>query len=186
MTSTSTQYQRWITSSQIDWLNISMRLSRTQLSSKSLALALTWDFIITIHISIIAFSSWGYRDNSTGMWSGMIGELVTQQADLGASPLFLTSDRIGVIDYLTCTSQTRSKFVFRSPKLSFTDNVFLLPFDRYVWSCLIALVFVAAGILFVASVAEWKAKIQEFDRNLKIMPSLSENFFSNFYWSLNF
>lgn len=104
----------------------------------------------------------------------MIGELVTQKADLGASPLFLTSDRIGVIDYLACTSQTRSKFVFRSPKLSFTDNVFVLPFDRYVWSSLIALVFIAAGILFVASVVEWKAKIQEFDKNSHLQPSLSE------------
>lgn len=99
----------------------------------------------------------------------MIGELVTQKADLGASPLFLTTDRIDVIDYLVCTSQTRSKFVFRSPKLSFTDNVFLLPFDRYVWSCLIALVFVAAAILFVASIVEWRAEI---NRNSK--PSLSE------------
>lgn len=174
MTSTSTQYQRWITNSQIDWLNISMRLSRTQLSSKSR------DFISTkIFENFSRFSSWGYRDNASGMWSGMIGELVTQQADLGASPLFLTSDRIDVIDYLVCTSQTRSKFVFRSPKLSFTDNVFVLPFDRYVWSSLIALVFIAAGILFAASVVEWKAKIQEFDENSNLRPSLSES------WNLN-
>lgn len=100
----------------------------------------------------------------------MIGELVTHEADLGASPLFLTSDRIDVIDYLVCTSQTRSKFVFRSPKLSFTDNVFLLPFDRYVWSCLIALVFVAAVILFIASMTEWKAKV-----GMSLRPSLSES-----------
>lgn len=99
----------------------------------------------------------------------MIGELVTRRADLGASPLFLTSDRIDVIDYLACTSQTRSKFVFRSPKLSFTDNVFLLPFDGYVWSCLIALVFLAAMVLFVASMTEWKAKV-----GMKLKPSLSE------------
>lgn len=98
----------------------------------------------------------------------MIGELVTQQADLGASPLFLTSDRIDVIDYLACTSQTRSKFVFRSPKLSFTDNVFLLPFDGYVWSCLIALLLFAALILFVASMTEWKARI-----GMRLKPSLS-------------
>lgn len=99
----------------------------------------------------------------------MIGELVTQQADLGASPLFLTSDRIDVIDYLVCTSQTRSKFVFRSPKLSFTDNVFLLPFDVYVWSCLITLLFVASTVLFIASITEWKAKVDN-----KLKPSLSE------------
>jgi hypothetical protein len=99
----------------------------------------------------------------------MIGELVTREADLGASPLFLTSDRIDVIDYLVCTSETRSKFVFRSPKLSFTDNVFLLPFDHYVWSCLIGLVFLAASTLFVASLTEWKANV-----GMSLRPSWSE------------
>lgn len=105
----------------------------------------------------------------------MIGELVTHKADLGASPLFLTSDRIDVIDYLACTSETRSKFVFRSPKLSFTDNVFLLPFDHYVWSCLIGLVFVAAIVLFIASITEWKSKV-----GMSLKPSLSKIFFLNF------
>lgn len=89
----------------------------------------------------------------------MIGELITQKADLGASPLFLTSNRIDVIDYLISTSQTRSKFVFRSPKLSFTDNVFFLPFDRYVWSCMIALIFIAGFFLYIALFTEYKSKI---------------------------
>lgn len=82
----------------------------------------------TMNYRVVA--SWGYRDNDSGLWSGMIGELVTNQAQIGASPLFFTADRVEVIQYLSMTSPTRSKFVFRSPKLSFTDNVFLLPFDN--------------------------------------------------------
>lgn len=73
-------------------------------------------------------STWGYYNSTTGLWDGMIGELVHDVADLGASALFFTTDRIAVIEYLAMTSETRSKFIFRSPKLSYTDNVFVLPF----------------------------------------------------------
>ena len=86
----------------------------------------------------------------------MIGQLIEDSADIGASPLFLTDDRVNVIDYLICTSQTRSKFVFRSPKLSFTENVFLLPFDRFVWTCLVALPVTAATVLYLSMYVEWR------------------------------
>lgn len=108
----------------------------------------------------------------------MIGELATKSADLGASPLFFTADRIGVIDYIACTSQTRSKFVFRSPKLSYTDNVFVLPFDGGVWRSLGAMVVFAAMVLYVASLTEWKSNIVEHSNNVAILkPSFYETFF---------
>lgn len=80
-----------------------------------------------VNYSIV--STWGYFNTSTKRWDGMIGELSHGLADLGASPLFFTTDRIAVIEYVAMTSATRSKFIFRSPKLSYTENVFLLPFD---------------------------------------------------------
>lgn len=124
------------------------------------------------------FSSWGYKDNTTNEWSGMIGELATKTADLGASPLFLTADRIDVIEYIACTSETRSKFVFRSPKLSYTDNVFLLPFDFGVWSSLGAMVVIAAFVLYIASRTEWKSNlIKENDDSAILRPTFYETFF---------
>lgn len=80
----------------------------------------------TVHYSIV--SSWGYLNSTTGQWDGMIGELVRGEAQVGASPLFFTADRVGTIQYLSMTSPTKSKFVFQAPKLSYTENVFLLPF----------------------------------------------------------
>ncbi|XP_053674588.1 ionotropic receptor 75a-like [Anopheles nili] len=103
-------------------------------------------------------STWGYYNSSTGMWDGMIGELVHNTADLGASPLFFTTDRIAVIEYIAMTSETRSKFIFRSPKLSYTDNVFVLPFDDKVWCCVIAVIVVSAFLLLVTLWVEWKIK----------------------------
>ncbi|XP_058123005.1 ionotropic receptor 75a-like [Anopheles ziemanni] len=101
-------------------------------------------------------SSWGYYNATTGLWDGMIGELVHDVADLGASPLFFTTDRIAVIEYLAMTSETRSKFIFRSPKLSYTENVFILPFDNHVWGCVIAVIVLSAVLLLVTLWAEWR------------------------------
>ncbi|CAO1308567.1 unnamed protein product [Diamesa tonsa] len=131
----------------------------------------------TVNYSIV--STWGYKDNETGDWSGMIGELVTKKADLGASPLFFTTDRVEIIDYIACTSETRSKFIFRSPKLSYTDNVFLLPFDSNVWLSLGALMLVGSVILFIAAGAEWKSNLTQNDPNDSSI--LKPNFYESFF-----
>uniref|UniRef100_A0A182M3R5 Ionotropic glutamate receptor C-terminal domain-containing protein n=1 Tax=Anopheles culicifacies TaxID=139723 RepID=A0A182M3R5_9DIPT len=101
-------------------------------------------------------TTWGYYNTTTGMWDGMIGELVHDVADLGASPLFFTTDRIAVIEYLAMTSETRSKFIFRSPKLSYTENVFVLPFDNKVWICVIAVIVTSSVLLLVTLWVEWR------------------------------
>ncbi|XP_053663875.1 ionotropic receptor 75a-like [Anopheles marshallii] len=121
-------------------------------------------------------ATWGYYNTTTGMWDGMIGELVHDVADLGASPLFFTTDRIAVIEYLAMTSETRSKFIFRSPKLSYTENVFVLPFDNVrsvcfdplirglmlcfrlqnVWMCVIAVIVISSVLLLVTLWVEWR------------------------------
>lgn len=118
-------------------------------------------FILTNHLisylnasvrySIV--SSWGYLD-SNGSWSGMIGQLVRNEADLGATSLFFTADRVSVIQYIAMPSSTGSAFIFRSPKLSYTDNVFLLPFDDFVWICLGCLVLITAGCLLITVFVE--------------------------------
>lgn len=100
--------------------------------------------------------TWGYKSNNS--WSGMIGELTRNEADIGGTALFLTSDRIGFIDYIAMTTPTRSKFIFRQPKLSYVANVFTLPFDVYVWGCVVGLLFVIAGVLYTVVKWEWKKK----------------------------
>ncbi|XP_050074306.1 ionotropic receptor 75a-like [Anopheles maculipalpis] len=106
-------------------------------------------------------TTWGYYNTTTGMWDGMIGELVHDVADLGASPLFFTTDRIAVIEYLAMTSETRSKFIFRSPKLSYTENVFVLPFDNKVWICVIAVIITSSVLLLVTLWVEWRIAHEE-------------------------
>ncbi|XP_065093017.1 probable glutamate receptor [Ochlerotatus camptorhynchus] len=93
-------------------------------------------------------NTWGYRDPKTDRFSGMIGELQSDAADLGGTALFITTDRIKEIDYLSMTTPTRAKFIFRSPNLSVTDNVFLMPFNGSVWLCIISFI-ILSGILLL-------------------------------------
>lgn len=86
----------------------------------------------------------------------MVGQLIRREAELGSSPLFMTTDRVQLIQYIAMPTPTGSRFVFRSPKLSYTDNVFLLPFDNFVWYCLIVLVIVTATSLTCTVFMEWK------------------------------
>lgn len=86
----------------------------------------------------------------------MVGELVHNDVELGASPLFMTVERVPIIQYIAMPTPTGSRFIFRSPKLSYTDNVYLLPFDSLVWYCLVMLVLITATCLCFAVTLEWK------------------------------
>lgn len=119
----------------------------------------------TAEFSIV--STWGYKDDKTGEWSGMVGQLVRNEVELGASPLFMTVDRISIIQYIASPTPTGSRFIFRSPKLSYTDNVFLLPFDSFVWVCLIGLVIITTTFLILSILVEWKYVSAEV--NIKII-----------------
>ncbi|KAL3269442.1 hypothetical protein HHI36_008512 [Cryptolaemus montrouzieri] len=99
-------------------------------------------------------STWGYKNNQS-IWSGMIGELTRNKADIGGTALFITEDRVSTIDYIAMTTKTRSKFVFREPKLSYVTNVFVLPFDRDVWLASAALVVITGFVLFLVVKWEW-------------------------------
>lgn len=90
-------------------------------------------------------NSWGYQDAKTGQWTGLMEDLVDKGYELGATPLFITLERVDLVEYISMPSPTRSKFVFKSPKLSYTDNVFLLPFDQFVW-------FSSAGLVLISSI----------------------------------
>lgn len=118
----------------------------------------------TINYTIV--DTWGYFDKNTSTWTGMIGDLVKNRADLGATALFFTTDRIPVIQYIALTTKTRSKIVFQSPKLSYTDNVFLLPFSKMVWICILIMMPIVGISLALVTYAEWKVPLKEHVRNI--------------------
>ncbi|XP_063706206.1 glutamate receptor 3-like [Culicoides brevitarsis] len=142
------------------------------------------NFILTNHLmafmnATVQFSvvdTWGYLNKENNTWNGMIGELTDNKADIGATALFFTDNRISVIQYVAMTTKTLSKIVFQSPKLSYTDNVFLLPFSRIVWICVVVTVPTIAVALAMVMYAEWKVPLKPHDETDVSMlhPSLKD------------
>lgn len=50
--------------------------------------------------------TWGYPD-SAGNWSGLTGYLQRSEADIGATGMFVTKERIPFVRYIASTSVTR-------------------------------------------------------------------------------
>lgn len=94
--------------------------------------------------------------------SGMVGQLIRNEVELGATPLFMTVDRVSIIQYIASPTPTGSRFIFRSPKLSYTDNVYILPFDEFVWYCLLLLIFVTALFLTISILIEWRCFLPKY------------------------
>lgn len=94
--------------------------------------------------------------------SGMVGQLVRNEVELGATPLFMTVDRVSIIQYIASPTPTGSRFIFRSPKLSYTDNVYILPFDEFVWYCLLLLIFITALFLTISILIEWRCFLPKY------------------------
>nr|QIJ45769.1 ionotropic receptor [Glyphodes pyloalis] len=118
--------------------------------------------IVNASRKYIFADTWGYRVNGT--WNGMTGYLIREEVEIGGSPMFFTSERISVVDYIASPTPTRSKFVFQQPKLSYENNLFLLSFRTSVWYSSTALIFLLLLALFVVTIWEWKKHVKDEQR----------------------
>ncbi|XP_021928480.1 probable glutamate receptor isoform X2 [Zootermopsis nevadensis] len=105
--------------------------------------------VLNASVETTVVDTWGYPD-SAGNWSGLTGYLQRSEADIGATGMFVTKERIPFVRYIASTSVTRNAFIFRQPPLSFVTNIFTLPFSRSVWLASAALIAVAGASLYFA------------------------------------
>lgn len=92
---------------------------------------------------------WALYNKTTKQWHGMIGQLLNGEADIGGTALFVTIDRISLIEYLSMVTPTMSKFVFRAPPLSYVANIYTLPFDSKVWMSLGGFLVIIIILVFI-------------------------------------
>nr|AOE47995.1 putative ionotropic receptor IR75q.2 [Athetis lepigone] len=109
--------------------------------------------------------TWGYRVNGT--WNGMTGYLVRGEVEVGGSPMFFTFERVSIVDYISSPTPTRSKFVFQQPKLSYENNLFLLPFNTTVWYSTAALIFIIYLVLLIVTKWEWTKMSHKIEKREK-------------------
>ncbi|XP_013143438.1 PREDICTED: uncharacterized protein LOC106107219 [Papilio polytes] len=108
--------------------------------------------------------TWGYPDNNT--WNGMTGCLARGEVEIGGSPMFFTMARLPIVQFISSPVPSRSKFVFRQPKLSYENNLFLLPFRNSVWCSIGAVLFFLFLALFGVAFWEWKRNDHNIDSRI--------------------
>lgn len=113
-----------------------------------------------MHIDV--HQTWGYKDPKTGQFTGMSGQLQRKEADIAGlnqeicifdqftddiylyikpgTVIFMTIDRLPILDYLSMEFPTRVVFILRSPPISYVSNIYYLPFSGVTWICSISLV----------------------------------------------
>ncbi|XP_037910845.1 uncharacterized protein LOC119651354 isoform X2 [Hermetia illucens] len=106
-------------------------------------------------------NTWGYLNQSTGNWTGMMEELVNGRSDIGGTSLFFQTNRIPLIDYLSMVTPTRSAFLFRAPPLSTVSNIYLLPFTNLVW--LTTGFIVVLAVIFIFTILMVQTKFVNFE-----------------------
>lgn len=62
---------------------------------------------------------------------------------------FITTERIPYVDFLSVTVLTRPAFLFRAPPLSYVSNIYYLPFEGKLWTCLIVLILLSTITVYI-------------------------------------
>lgn len=120
------------------------------------AFVLLLEDMLNVTMEYTYHPSWTGSNGTTNStrYGGLVGDLVYKITDIGGTGLFMTPERVNIMDFTLMMTPTGSKFVFRQPKLSYITDVFTLPFDTYVWLASLCLLVVLAVSLFL--VAYWE------------------------------
>ncbi|XP_063369323.1 ionotropic receptor 75a-like [Cydia amplana] len=126
----------------------------------------TREFILT--------DQWGYRVNGT--WHGMVGHLADGTAEIAGAVLFITKERMPLVEYMSHPMASSIKFLFREPPLSYQNNLYLLPFHASVWYCIGSFVMVLIVAMYIS--AYWEAKKvaeeQKAEDTTVLVPTISD------------
>ncbi|KAK1122578.1 hypothetical protein K0M31_009023 [Melipona bicolor] len=125
-------------------------------------------------------TSWGAQ-LPNGSWTGLIRMLIDDEADLGASELMMSSDRLGIIKYTTPVYTTRCRAYIKRPDTTAVNwNAYLAPFSFNIWNA-IGLTIIVVG-LTIAGIDAFSRKADSLPADIKpkTKSSLSEILFSVF------
>ncbi|XP_042217663.1 probable glutamate receptor [Homarus americanus] len=105
----------------------------------------------------------GWGSQVGDRWTGMVGEVVRGEADIGVAPLDITLKRTTAVDYLVGFLYSKYRLVMRRPSASdFVWTAYTKQFQTEVWAA-VAMVIVAAGvvnILVVCCSRRWGSSLR--------------------------
>ncbi|CAH1979696.1 unnamed protein product [Acanthoscelides obtectus] len=102
------------------------------------------------------FQSYGYLDDSTGKFSGMVGDIIEGNSDITGSPFIPTDTRCKYLDIIKTFEQYGTRFILKRPSLSFIENIFLMTFTKKVWIASTLVLILFGTVLYF--LLNWEAK----------------------------
>lgn len=106
--------------------------------------------------TLVPYGTHGYLNKTTGKWSGIIQALLTEQIEIDGTGMFITKDRLDVVDCITFANPATVKFILRKPPLSYVTNILVVAFRKTVWISMLAVSAFFAMALYL--ILNWEAK----------------------------
>ncbi|XP_077258756.1 glutamate receptor ionotropic, kainate 2-like [Temnothorax americanus] len=115
--------------------------------------------ILEFNFTLQVEKDYGSFNNRTGKWSGMLGKIIADEADLAITDLTITSTRQDYVDFTNPIMNLGISILYKKPSQA-APNLFsfLLPFSNDVWYYLIGSYIIVSLLLFAIgrlSPAEW-------------------------------
>lgn len=125
------------------------------------------DYLNASH-SLIPHESHGYLNKTSGKWSGIIQSLLTEEIEIDGTGMFITKDRLKVVDCMSFANPAKVKFILRKPPLSYITNILAVAFRRTVWITMFVISVFFTAALYIILNWETKRKKINFQENYSI------------------
>merc|ERR1719150_3281016 len=94
--------------------------------------------------------AYGYKNKETGEWNGLMGELLSQKADLAIADLSITFEREKAVDFSNPFMTLGISILYRKPKKQEPALfAFMSPLDFEVWIYMVFAYFIVSILLFI-------------------------------------
>lgn len=118
--------------------------------------------IYNFQIFLKRSSEYGLPIKNTTRWSGLLGMLHRNEADIGGQSLFYSKARVPVVDSGLSIFKFRQSFIFRHPKYATNQrNVFLMPLQMNVWMGIFVVAFFVVVALYLIHIKDSRDTIEE-------------------------
>ncbi|KAF7398501.1 hypothetical protein HZH66_006398 [Vespula vulgaris] len=129
-------------------------------------LCLTLNFSLNIVSEVEEYGSWNAKEKT---WSGAVGELYAERADISISDFSITSARLNAVDFTLPLLLTKKCLYIREPQIfAIKWSSFFLAFSHSIWIAILVILIVGSILLVLLKIKN------KTDRNIGHL--LSDNF----------
>lgn len=110
-------------------------------------------------VRMVVVPGFGLFNQAAGTSYGIPLDIIIGQLDFSATGYLYRADRVAYFEYVIAPVQTYAACYYRTPSLSYTDNLFVLPFDELVWACFLVLIALMVALLTGIMFCEWNVPL---------------------------